>query len=68
MRMEMAFADPRTVLAKVVRRLEQEGWVNEGGGKHDLFRYPDRDVVIVLPRHRVLSPGIARGVARIAGW
>lgn len=31
---------PELSRAKVVRRLMAEGWINEGGGKHDLFRHP----------------------------
>jgi predicted RNA binding protein YcfA (HicA-like mRNA interferase family) len=59
---------PETSRAKVVKRLEREGWINEGGGKHDIFRHPVRGLVFALPRHRTLSPGIARDLARVAGW
>lgn len=59
---------PEMSRAKVVRRLEREGWINEGGGKHDVFRHPGCGLVFALPRHRVLSPGVARDLARIAGW
>ena len=54
--------------AEVVRRLEAEGWLNEGGGKHNLFRHPGRKGVIIVPRHRRLSPGVARSIAKAAGW
>ncbi len=54
--------------AEVVRRLEAEDWLNEGGGKHDLFRHPGRKGVIIVPRHRRLSPGVARSIAKAAGW
>lgn len=54
--------------AEVVRRLEAEGWLNEGGGKHDLFRHHGRKGVIIVPRHRRLSPGVARSIAKAAGW
>lgn len=59
---------PELSSAKVIRRLEAEGWVNEGGGKHDLFRHADRRGAIVVPRHRTLSPGVARAIAKAAGW
>jgi predicted RNA binding protein YcfA (HicA-like mRNA interferase family) len=59
---------PELSRAKVVRRLMAEGWINEGGGKHDLFRHPGRGVVFAIPRHRLLSPGVARALARVAGW
>ena len=54
--------------ARVVRRLESEGWINLGGGKHDLFRHPERNGVAIVPRHRQLTPGVARTVAKVAGW
>lgn len=59
---------PELIRAEVVRRLEAEGWLNEGGGKHDLFRHPGRKGVIIVPRHRRLSPGVARSIAKAAGW
>ena len=59
---------PELNRAEVVRRLEAEGWLNEGGGKHDLFRHPGRKGVIIVPRHRRLSPGVARSIAKAAGW
>jgi predicted RNA binding protein YcfA (HicA-like mRNA interferase family) len=37
------------------------------GGAHDVFRHPVRGVIAV-PRHRVLSPGVARSIAKTAGW
>jgi predicted RNA binding protein YcfA (HicA-like mRNA interferase family) len=52
---------------KIARRLEQEGWINEGGAKHDLYRHPGSGV-ITLPRHATLSDGVARSIARAAGW
>jgi hypothetical protein len=40
-----------------------------GGSKHDKFEHPDRpSVLIVAPRHRQQSPGVARSIARLAGW
>ncbi len=53
---------------KIVRQLERDGWVNEGGAKHDLFSHPVKTDVIIVPRHRSLSPGVARQIARVAGW
>jgi predicted RNA binding protein YcfA (HicA-like mRNA interferase family) len=54
--------------AEIVRRLDAEGWINEGGGKHDIFRHPGRGIVFALPRHRTVSAGIARDLAKVAGW
>ena len=53
---------------KIVARLEREGWVKHGGGKYDVFRHPQRSVLIVVPRHREQSPGVARSIAKSAGW
>ncbi|WP_342359256.1 type II toxin-antitoxin system HicA family toxin [Terrarubrum flagellatum] len=54
---------------KIVVRLRREGWINIGGGKHDRFVNDQRPgVQIVVPRHRAQSPGVARSIAKIAGW
>jgi predicted RNA binding protein YcfA (HicA-like mRNA interferase family) len=60
-------AAPETSTRKIVRRLEREGWVNEGGGKHDVFKHPDGRKIAV-PRHRTQSPRVARSIAKTAGW
>jgi predicted transcriptional regulator/predicted RNA binding protein YcfA (HicA-like mRNA interferase family) len=54
---------------KIVARLEREGWRKVGGRKHDRFEHPARPGVrIIVPRHRELSIGVARGIAKDAGW
>lgn len=53
---------------KIVARLKQEGWQNQGGGNHDVYRHPTKPGMIVVPRHRELSPGVARSIAKAAGW
>ncbi|HLB96961.1 MAG TPA: type II toxin-antitoxin system HicA family toxin [Acetobacteraceae bacterium] len=54
---------------KVVARLKLDGWVEVGGSKHDKHERADRpDVLIIVPRHQQLSPGVARSIARLAGW
>lgn len=69
MRLEMvAVAKVETNRSAILRRLESEGWLNEGGAKHDLFRRRDTPFVIIVPRHRELSPGVARSIAKAAGW
>jgi len=46
-----------------------EGWANLGGGSHDKFKHDARPgVIIVVPRHRSLSLGVARSIAKLAGW
>ncbi|GJE58343.1 type II toxin-antitoxin system HicA family toxin [Methylobacterium trifolii] len=60
---------PETHAKAIVDRLLKEGWVSEGGSKHDKFGHPDRPgVKIMVPRHRTLTPGVARNVAAAAGW
>jgi predicted RNA binding protein YcfA (HicA-like mRNA interferase family) len=61
-------AQPETNRNKVVSRLTREGWelVRHGAG-HDVFRHPVKGVAVV-PRHRVLSLGVARSIAKTAGW
>ncbi len=54
--------------AKIVSRLEAEGWTNVGGGRHDKFTKPGAAVSVIVPRHRTLSPGVARVIAKAAGW
>lgn len=58
---------PDTNRRNIVDRLNNEGWVNEGGSKHDLYRHPDKGITIV-PRHKELTVGVARSIAKAAGW
>jgi predicted RNA binding protein YcfA (HicA-like mRNA interferase family) len=63
------FAHVETNRNKIVRRLERDGWLNRGGGSHDVFTHPSRPgVIIVVPRHRELSPGVYRQIAKQADW
>jgi predicted RNA binding protein YcfA (HicA-like mRNA interferase family) len=58
-----------TATTKITARLKREGWLVRHGGSHDVFEHPERpDVRIVVPRHRTLKPGVARQIARVAGW
>lgn len=52
---------------KVVARLRREGWESRPG-RHDVFKHPARRGRIIVPRHRTLSPGVARAIAKEAGW
>jgi mRNA interferase HicA len=55
--------------AKIAARLAREGWVCRHAGNHDIYTHPSRPrVVITLPRHRTVSPGVARNTAKAAGW
>jgi predicted RNA binding protein YcfA (HicA-like mRNA interferase family) len=54
---------------KIVARLQTDEWVNIGGGRHDRFvndAHPG--VMITVPRHKEVSPGVARSIAKAAGW
>jgi predicted RNA binding protein YcfA (HicA-like mRNA interferase family) len=53
---------------QVAARLEREGWTCRHGGDHDIYKHAMKRGRIVLPRHNVLSPGVARAVAKQAGW
>ena len=58
-----------TNVRKVVERLKADRWTNIGGGSHDRFIHRDRpEMLIVVPRHRELSPGVARSIAKAVGW
>ncbi len=56
-----------TNASKIKARLEREGGELVGGTKHDKYRkagYP----AIMVPRHRLVTPGVARSIAKAAGW
>jgi predicted RNA binding protein YcfA (HicA-like mRNA interferase family) len=55
-----------TETRRIIKRLEQEGWTNIGGGRHDCF--VRNGEIVVVPRHRQVSPGVARSIAKAAGW
>jgi hypothetical protein len=58
-----------TETKRVLDRLAREGWVGEVGTKHSKFAHPGHPGVrIMVPRHRVLTEGVARSIAKAAGW
>jgi hypothetical protein len=58
-----------TSRSKIVARLTREGWASEGGAKHDKFAHASKPgLKIMVPRHNTLSPGVARNIAKAAGW
>ena len=60
---------PETNTRKIIARLLAEGWQNIGGGSHDRFIHAERiGVMVSVPRHRELTPGTARSIAKAAGW
>jgi mRNA interferase HicA len=55
--------------AKIVRRLGMEGWqLLRNGSEHDVYDHASKTGVVTVPRHRTLSPGVARQIAKVAGW
>ena len=58
-----------TSRAAIIRRMAREGWMLERhGASHDIYVHSEKDGVISVPRHRTVSPGVARAIARAAGW
>ena len=54
---------------KIIARLEREGWKMLHGGRHDKFENPSHpNTTLIVPRHRDVSPGVARDIAKKAGW
>jgi predicted RNA binding protein YcfA (HicA-like mRNA interferase family) len=65
----LAMAKVETNTRLVIDRLSREGWLSEGGTNHEKFGHPSQPGdKIMVPRHRTLSPGVARSIARAAGW
>ncbi|WP_074797773.1 type II toxin-antitoxin system HicA family toxin [Devosia psychrophila] len=52
---------------KIKARLDRDGWTNVGGGNHDKFTKVGC-MPIIVPRHPTVSPGVARSIAKAAGW
>lgn len=53
---------------RIAARLTREGWVVRHGGSHDVYTHPTKPGIITLPRHRTISIGVARLIAKLAGW
>lgn len=55
--------------ARIIAMLERDGWqLVRHGKEHDVYRHPAKPGTAVVPRHRTLSPGVARSIAKTAGW
>ena len=62
-------APVETSRARIKQRLEHEGWfLARHGSAHDIYRHAAIAGILTLPRHRRLSPAVARSVAKKAGW
>ncbi len=54
---------------EIERRLEREGWyLVRHGGNHDIYEHPYFQARIQLPRHNTFTNGVARRIAKTAGW
>ncbi|MCE2501780.1 MAG: type II toxin-antitoxin system HicA family toxin [Dehalococcoidia bacterium] len=54
---------------RIERRLIREGWyLIRHGSNHDVYGHANHDNTIRLPRHRTVSMGVARQIAKTAGW
>ena len=54
---------------RIRQRLEREGWyLYRHGAGHDIYHHASIALVITLPRHRTVKPGVARSIAKAAGW
>jgi hypothetical protein len=53
----------------MIARLERENWSKVGGGNYDQFTNSACQVVLIIVlRNRTFSPGVARDIAKKAGW
>ena len=60
---------PETKTKNILRRLKTEGWQLVEGGSHTKLTHPDQPgVLITVPRHTEISTGVARSIAKAAGW
>jgi predicted RNA binding protein YcfA (HicA-like mRNA interferase family) len=49
--------------------IEQVGWtLARNGSEHDVYKHSSKAGIVILPRHRTVSPGVARSIAKAAGW
>ncbi len=54
---------------RIRRALEKDGWyLARRGSGHDIYRHPSIKGIITLPRHKTVSLGVARSIAKKAGW
>ena len=58
-----------TSTKKIIQRLAKDGWfLHRHGAGHDIYRHPTIKGIVTVPRHKKLSPGVARTIAKKAGW
>ena len=67
----MTFRPRLDVLPVAQRRLwpARDGWfLARHGGAHDIYRHPEIEGIVTLPRHRQVTPAVARSIAKKASW
>ena len=58
-----------TSTRRIRQRPEREGWyLARHGRRHDIYWHTEIKTAIKVPRHRTVSPGVARDIAKVAGW
>jgi hypothetical protein len=53
--------------ATILGHLNRDGWVQRpsgSGGDHDIFKHKHAEENVSLPRHRTLSPGVAKKIVK----
>jgi predicted RNA binding protein YcfA (HicA-like mRNA interferase family) len=53
---------------EIVARLRQDGWKSVGGKEHEKFKHSSKPGRVLVPRHNDISIGVARDIAKKAGW
>ena len=54
---------------RIRRKLEKDGWhLARDGSGHDISRPLSLKGIITLPRYKTVSLGVARSIAKKAGW
>jgi predicted RNA binding protein YcfA (HicA-like mRNA interferase family) len=66
--MRLPTRTPRRTEAGGQHGWKREGWEVRHGGNHDVYKHPSKPGRIVVARHRTMSIGVARAIARTAGW
>lgn len=57
-------------VSEVVRLLTKDGWfLDKNGKKHDLYRHPEKEGQIAVPRHKSkeLAKGTHQSILKAAG-
>ncbi|MET3602161.1 type II toxin-antitoxin system HicA family toxin [Martelella mangrovi] len=55
--------------AKIIKRLTSDGWyLSRNGANHDIYRHPEIEGIVTVPRHRKVTPGVWKSIAKKAGW